>query len=650
MHTFALQIKIYKLFMKFSFYTGVLKLLLSLLIISGVLVSCASSEHKEHAPNEVQVLIIGGGASGVSAGVHAARMGINTAIIEESDWLGGMLTSAGVSAIDGNDMLPSGFWGEFRDSLAHHYGGRDSLNTGWVSKVLFEPSVGNKIFKNITGKQKNLKVYHQSFVQKIEKENEGWKVTVKVADKEIVFYPQILIDGTELGDIAKLTGVKYDIGMESRYTTNEDIAPEEENNIVQDLTYVATLKDYGKDVTIEMPEGYDASHFACACKNPLCISPKEENRVWSAQEMIEYGKLPNNKYMINWPIEGNDYYLNLIEMTPEERKEALKKAKNFTLQFIYFIQTELGMNTLSLADDEYPTEDNLPMIPYHRESRRIHGLTRFTLPHINEPYTQDEKLYRTAIAVGDYPVDHHHARYPDWEQLPNLYFHPVPSYGLPLGTLIPKDVKGLIVAEKSISVSNIVNGTTRLQPVVLQIGQVAGTLAAISINQNQEIENVSVRDVQKQLLESGGYLFPYLDVEKTDPLFQVLQRIGVTGILQGIGKNEGWANQTWFRVDDSLFFSELGGLKDVYPNVDLPTSEEALTINDAIELINSIQTDKVDISFNVNEWATNNFKEYGFEPFDLKRLIKRGEMALLLDKMLDPFATKEIDIHGHYLN
>ena len=133
------------------------------------------------------------------------------------------------------------------------------------------------------------------------------------------------------------------------------------------------------------------------------------------------------------------------------------------------MQKELGMNTLGLADDEYPTEDLLPFIPYHRESRRIHGLVRFTENYIREPYTQKYKLYRTTIAVGDYPIDHHHKRYTGKEQLPDLSFYPIPSYGLPLGTLIPRDVEDLIVAEKSISVSNIVNGTTRLQPVVLQI-------------------------------------------------------------------------------------------------------------------------------------------------------------------------------------
>ena len=57
---------------------------------------------------DTDVLIIGGGASGVTSGIQSARMGANTLILEESTWLGGMLTSAGVSAVDGNYRLPAG--------------------------------------------------------------------------------------------------------------------------------------------------------------------------------------------------------------------------------------------------------------------------------------------------------------------------------------------------------------------------------------------------------------------------------------------------------------------------------------------------------------------------------------------------------------
>lgn len=620
--------------------------LLSLIIIVNLLFSC-----KSPSETQIDVLIIGGGASGVAAGVQTSRMGVNTLIVENTSWLGGMLTSAGVSAVDGNYRMPAGIFGEFRSRLADYYGGLDSLSTGWVSHVLFEPSVGNKILHEMVAQEPNLKVWKNTEVTNVLREDGLWKVAVKDSTgtiKEIL--AKRLIDATELGDIAKACGVKYDIGMESRDKTKEDIAPEEANNIVQDITYVAILKDYGRDMTIARPGNYDPSVFACSCGGPQCITPKEPSRVWSKDMMLTYGKLPNNKYMINWPIEGNDYYVNLIDMTPEERTEALKYAKNFTMCFVYFMQHELGLNTLGLADDEYPTEDKLPFIPYHRESRRIHGLVRFDLNHAMNPYAQPEKLYRTCIAVGDYPVDHHHTRYHGYEELPNLYFHPIPSYGLPLGTLIPQDVENLIVAEKSISVSNIINGTTRLQPVVLQIGQAAGALAALSVKKDCKVAEVSVRDVQNAILDAGGYLLPYLDVEIGTPMFKPLQRIGSTGIMKGVGRNIEWSNETWFRADTLLFASELDGFKEIYPQTKLPQSSKALTVQDAVDMLTQIaQSENLSLDKPLVQLAEKEWQEFGFGTFNLQKQISRGEMAVLIDGILDPFNKKTVDIKGNLI-
>lgn len=618
-------------------------LLYSYLLFCLLLSACSHSDD-----NSVDVLIIGGGASGVTAGVQAARMGAETLIIEETEWLGGMLTSAGVSAVDGNYNLPAGLFGEFRDRLADYYGGLDSLKTGWVSSVLFEPSVGNKIFQEMVSAEQKLKVWPNAILGSVKRENGFWVADVRLKDNTFKkVRAKVMIDGTELGDVAKMCGVKYDIGMESRRDTKEDIAPEEKNNIVQDLTYVAILKDYGKDVTIPCPEGYNKDEFACACASHVCITPKEPDRVWSKDMMITYGKLPNNKYMINWPIEGNDYYINLIEMTREEREEALKYAKNYTMCFVYFLQHELGFNTLGLADDEFPTVDKLPFIPYHRESRRIHGLVRFNLNNVCEPYKQP--LYRTCIAVGNYPVDHHHTRYHGYDDLPNLYFHPVPSYGLPLGTLIPKDVEGLIIAEKSISVSNIINGTTRLQPMVMQIGQAAGALAALAVKKEIEINDVSVRNVQNAILDAKGYLLPYLDVALNEPLFKPLQRIGSTGILKGVGMSVDWANQTWFRADTLLLANEMEGLCDVYPSVDKQSVQDnsLMTIQEAIGLVEKIAKGE---GIKMDETKIEEIWEnFGLKNFDLNRNIKRGEMALLIDQILDPFNNKTIDITGDYI-
>lgn len=53
-----------------------------------VLVLYSSCMHSEE--ESVDVLIVGGGASGVTSGIQSARMGANTLIIEENTWLGGM--------------------------------------------------------------------------------------------------------------------------------------------------------------------------------------------------------------------------------------------------------------------------------------------------------------------------------------------------------------------------------------------------------------------------------------------------------------------------------------------------------------------------------------------------------------------------------
>ena len=596
------------------------------LLVAALLTACSGEKY--------DVVVIGGGVSGTTAGIRAARLGAQTLIVEQGPWLGGMLTSAGDSATDGNYRLRGGMWGELRDSLEAHYGSAETLKTGWVSNLLFEPSVGARIFRAMADNEELLTVKFETEVTSIERTEEGWRIRLQSPMGSQTIIGKVLIDGTELGDVAASLGVKYDIGMESRTVTGEDIAPEEANGIIQDLTMVMILKDYGRDMTIERPADYDSTLFACACDNAICHTPKEANRLWSKQMMMSYGRLPNGKIMINWPIEGNDYYVNMIEMTAEERAEAVTKAKAHTLNFLYFIQHELGLNTLSLADDEFPTEDLMPLMPYHRESRRTHGEVRFQLNHVIAPY--DYTLYRTAIGVGDYPVDQHHTRYTGWEALPNLYFHSVPSYGVPMGVLLPKEVDGLIVAEKSISVSNLVNGSTRLQPVVMQLGEAAGIMAALAVKQDIEPREVAVRDVQHEVLNGGGYLLPFLDLPATDPHFKALQRVGVTGIIEGEGMTVGWENQTWFRAKEPISLATLSEGLHHFDAKFAPIAEER----------NTTLSDLEGWFGEVNDAMWN---AWGLENYSTTRALTREECAVVIDALLRPFYTYSVTLQGEFV-
>ncbi|MRR22275.1 FAD-dependent oxidoreductase, partial [bacterium] len=166
------------------------------------------------SPVTTDVFIAGGGTSGVAAGIQAARMGVRTVIAGENGWLGGMLTSAGVSAVDGNYNLPGGIWGEFRDSLAAYYGDESDLKTGWVSNVMFEPSVGNRIFSEMAAAEPGLTVLRNARVTRVKRRGDRWSVSVRTTGGVLGYSSLLLIDATELGDISKMCGLKYDIGMD----------------------------------------------------------------------------------------------------------------------------------------------------------------------------------------------------------------------------------------------------------------------------------------------------------------------------------------------------------------------------------------------------------------------------------------------------
>ena len=349
--------------------------------------------------------------------------------------------------------------------------------------------------------------------------------------------------------------------------------------------------------------------------------------------------------MINWPINGNDYYINSIEMNDERRFFNYEKAKQKSLRFLYFIQTEMGFSNLSLDYDQYSTKDGFPLIPYHRESRRSIGKVTLTLNDIKSPYSQQNSIYRTGIAVGDYPIDHHHGAYSNYSNLPELDFYPVPSYSVPMGSLIPENIDNFIVIEKSISVSNLVNGTTRLQPVVMQIGQASGILAALAIINNKNIDQINTRDVQLEILKNNGYILPYVDVASEDLNFISYQKIGACGILRSEGLNIGWENKTLFYPNAKLDKNDIYLDNWVMFKSNQISLPEIVSIKNILNWINEINGD----SFSSESEYLKVWKSYSLSNFSLERTISRGEFSVLVDKMIDPFSNVNIDYYGNLI-
>lgn len=475
---------------------------------------------------EVDVLVVGGGCSGVAAAIQAASMTVDVLLCEETPWLGGMITSAGVSAIDGNEgALGSGIFGAFRRAMETHYGGPDAVRTGWVSNTCFEPHVAAKWFASEV-EASGASVVHGARLREVLREgDEVLGAVFDTADGILEVRARVTIEATEYGDVLNLGGVPYRLGRESKDETGEPHAPDEADEEIQDLTMVATLRRVdGGAPLVALPVGFDLDRFNCStavkCTNP---DPEYWNHAlhdWDS--FLGYAKLPNGLFMLNWPFHANDFPAIGLFGSPEERAWTIEKAKERTLAFVHYIQRELGSPEWGIATDVYPTADHLPLMPYVRESRRVVPVRWLREQDVVPQDGGDRNaILEDGIAVGDYYLDHHHDKEhrPPGERLGEDYPKNAP-FQVPYGALLPKSIDGLVVAEKSIGATHIVNGCTRLQPVAMGIGQAAGAAAASAVLIGERPRDLAAEVIQDELLEVGAMVVPDSEVGSDDPEFE----------------------------------------------------------------------------------------------------------------------------------
>ena len=110
---------------------------------------------------ECEVVVVGGSLGGVAAASHAMKAGVQTCLIELTPWLGGQISSQGVSAIDESRAMRlqqnfSGSWRSFKRLIRSQVmtlpdwtgmGDRQwvyETNSCWVGSLCFLPEAGAK--------------------------------------------------------------------------------------------------------------------------------------------------------------------------------------------------------------------------------------------------------------------------------------------------------------------------------------------------------------------------------------------------------------------------------------------------------------------------------------------------------------------------
>ena len=528
---------------------------------------------------ECDVAVVGGGVGGVAAALAALGSGCTVVLTDATDWLGGQMTSQGVSALDehahveyfGGTRRYYALRNRIRQAYQERYkvgpvmpDGRTPLNpgNGWVSRLCFEPKVGVAVISEMLQPylaDKKLQVFYRHVpVRATMNDDVVQEVVLRGPTATIVhLQARYFLDATDLGDLLPLTNTRYVSGAEARDDTGESHAkpgeacPEE----VQGFTYSFAAEFCpGETHTISKPAGYkrlrDQQPYSFTLeahsgqpKTHAMFSGElpfwRYRRIFDA-ELLNDPTQPNDIALVNWA--SNDYHsANLIDKPATERRRIKAAAKQLSLGFLYWLQTEaprdgggFGYAELKLRKDVMGTKDGLSKAPYIRESRRIVALERVVEQDIvpSPEKGARAKPFSTSVGIGWYPIDLH----PCVGNPHAGRYAPTLPFQLPLGTLIPAQTKNLLAACKNLGTTHLTNGAYRLHPTEWAVGEAAGTLAAFCCHNARTPRQVwhdegLTQRLQEQLLGAGVPLVWATDVTLEHPLFTPLQRLMLAGAV-----------------------------------------------------------------------------------------------------------------------
>jgi hypothetical protein len=163
---------------------------------------------------KTDVLVIGGGASGVAAAVQSAYSKVKTILAANNIGIGADNKRNDMITVDANRNIPSGLWGDFRKRVRDFYKTIKGYDTAYNAPLRFEPAVADTVLKQMTDTLKNLTVYLNAPFTSIEKDGDRWEVAIKQNGKTIYIKARVVIDATENGQVVAKTGAKLPVSLE----------------------------------------------------------------------------------------------------------------------------------------------------------------------------------------------------------------------------------------------------------------------------------------------------------------------------------------------------------------------------------------------------------------------------------------------------
>jgi hypothetical protein len=332
----------------------------------------------------------------------------------------------------------------------------------------------------------------------------------------------VVIDATDTGELVGWANLPHRLGSDSQAFTGEVNAPPRDNpDCTQSYTYpfvLATLNDKGE--SLRELQKVEPAFTKAEHRNEFDL---EEFKFFNTGSVFNYRRIvsrvpgdsnvnitrPGEMTLINWN-KGNDWHFMdpPLVLTEEDLRlsgqkqnwmgglstESLKYGEIHALMFAEWLMEREATGKLPLTflkgkDAPLGTLSGLSMVPYIREGRRIlgrpaYGQDSFMAVEIDlrEDMTGGRDFSLTAVALAHYDIDIHGCRYRAWRPSyeaagASIKEFVVRPLQIPLEALVPQGVDNVLIGGKSVAVSHIVNGVTRVHYGEWSIGSAAGATA-----------------------------------------------------------------------------------------------------------------------------------------------------------------------------
>ncbi|KAF1300822.1 FAD-dependent oxidoreductase [Enterococcus sp. JM9B] len=387
-----------------------------------------------------ELVVVGGGLSGVCAAISAAREGIKTVLIHNRPVLGGNASSEVKMHICGAD---------------NHMNREDARETGLIEEVLLENKYRNasdsfSIFDVILWEkaryQENLDLYLNTQMYQVVTEKSkivAIKANQQTTEKEYTFYGNLFVDGTGDGTLGYLAGAEYMSGREGKDVFGEKIAPDESDGYTMGSSIQFTSKDIGRPVKFQKP-------------------------AWAysyTEEDLQHRKHTTFKDGYWWLELGGDEQLNTIADAEKIRDELLK--------VVYGVWDHIK-NGGDHGAENYEL-DWIGFLPGKRESRRFIGDYVLTANDL-----EASRQFEDVIAYGGWPMDIHVVGGMKTNAKPTINYYLNDLYDIPYRVTYSKNIDNLYLAGRLISASHCAFGSTRVMATCAVIGEAIGLAASLA--------------------------------------------------------------------------------------------------------------------------------------------------------------------------